>query len=565
MRILHAPNEIASNMRRHADAQRALGHEVTVMEIGTGPHSNGDIMLHARGPTGVMNNENRKKILRDFLNEHLLDYDVYHFYFRCTILEDKSDLEILRKNNKVVIMNVCGSDVANNQNHFAQTYFDKFYRGLPGALPPLTTQYQYNDVVKIDPYLDTIIAASWWLDYVPRAALMPRTKKTWKVPIDRQKWENLMKSVPVKNKDPNKVYILHATTNRMIKGTEFVLKTWDDLKKAGYPIEPILVENVHPSKVHEYYAKADIVISQILEGWYGSFACEMMALGKPVICRIDPYFHVYEGIDPPLVDANPHTLYDTLVRLIENRSEWEKIGSLGREYVEEYHDYMKIGQDLIELYDTLLHKRMFWEITNTSYYKKGIQTTFPTKIAEGDTYKKVIEERRIWNFDENLEMVKIYKQRGARLLYIAYLERCVELKPDFLEGIKELAILYLNAFRYRKAKPYIKRWIELKPEARNELVNEAQRRTSIERYHDAITLLEILSDSDPQNPMYHSFIGSIYQKLPILLRAEIAYIESLKKDAAYERSRIGLKKVYEEMGKPEMYEITIREIEEGLR
>ena len=34
------------------------------------------------------------------------------------------------------------------------------------------------------------------------------------------------------------------------------------------------------------YAQADLVIDQLLAGWYGGFAVETMAMGKPVVCYI---------------------------------------------------------------------------------------------------------------------------------------------------------------------------------------------------------------------------------------------------------------------------------------
>ena len=64
------------------------------------------------------------------------------------------------------------------------------------------------------------------------------------------------------------------------------------------------------------YRDADIVVDQLLAGWYGGFAVEAMALGKPVIAylRESDLHHVPAGdargvaADP----SHPTSIYDVL-------------------------------------------------------------------------------------------------------------------------------------------------------------------------------------------------------------------------------------------------------------
>ena len=44
-----------------------------------------------------------------------------------------------------------------------------------------------------------------------------------------------------------------------------------------------IVEGLHHDEALERYARADIVVDQLNAGWYGVFAIEAMALGKPVV------------------------------------------------------------------------------------------------------------------------------------------------------------------------------------------------------------------------------------------------------------------------------------------
>jgi len=87
----------------------------------------------------------------------------------------------------------------------------------------------------------------------------------------------------------------------------------------------------------EHYRRADIVVDQLLVGWYGVFAIECMALGKPVCVYIKGGLKKYlDG--SPLIDADPTSIKQRLIELIENQSLRQEIGRRGREYVERIHD-----------------------------------------------------------------------------------------------------------------------------------------------------------------------------------------------------------------------------------
>ncbi len=51
----------------------------------------------------------------------------------------------------------------------------------------------------------------------------------------------------------------------------------------GLDADLVLVEGLHHDEAFERYREADIVVDQLNAGWYGLFAIECMALGKPVV------------------------------------------------------------------------------------------------------------------------------------------------------------------------------------------------------------------------------------------------------------------------------------------
>ena len=72
--------------------------------------------------------------------------------------------------------------------------------------------------------------------------------------------------------------IVHAPSSRRRKGTDHVVAACE-----GLDADLVLVEGLPHDEAFERYREADIVVDQLNAGWYGVFAIECMALGKPVV------------------------------------------------------------------------------------------------------------------------------------------------------------------------------------------------------------------------------------------------------------------------------------------
>src|SRR5438094_453806 len=72
--------------------------------------------------------------------------------------------------------------------------------------------------------------------------------------------------------------VVHAPSNRARKGTEQLVAACE-----GLEVDLEIVEGLHHDEAFARYAAADIVVDQLNAGWYGVFALEAMALGKPVL------------------------------------------------------------------------------------------------------------------------------------------------------------------------------------------------------------------------------------------------------------------------------------------
>ena len=169
---------------------------------------------------------------------------------------------------------------------------------------------------------------------------------------------NIVTSTITGEENRCKVRIVHASTHRRgEKGTGYIIEAVDRLRGEGHQVELEIVQNVPHSKVRSVYENADIAVDQLLTGWYGGFAVEMMALGKPVVSYIrNEDLGVVPKrmrMDMPIIRAEPDTIYNVLASTIRNESARQMQGRRGREYVERWHDPIKIATRMKETYESI--------------------------------------------------------------------------------------------------------------------------------------------------------------------------------------------------------------------
>jgi glycosyltransferase involved in cell wall biosynthesis len=123
------------------------------------------------------------------------------------------------------------------------------------------------------------------------------------------------------------------------------------------PVELEIVEGLHHDEARRRYERADIVVDQLNAGWYGLFAIEAMALGKPVVtflheeavARAEAAFHTRV----PVVSATAETLTAALRPLVEDAGERRRVGAASRAYVEQIHDADRSADRLLDIYSRL--------------------------------------------------------------------------------------------------------------------------------------------------------------------------------------------------------------------
>jgi hypothetical protein len=141
----------------------------------------------------------------------------------------------------------------------------------------------------------------------------------------------------------------HAPSHRAAKGTPYLLAAFEQLRAEGLAFSLDLVEGLPRAAALQRYATCDVMVDQLLAGWYGGLGVEAMALGKPLVAFLregdqgflDPQLRA----DLPVINANPHSIADVLRRIIAmSRHELRAIGERGRAYALRWDNPHQVAQ-----------------------------------------------------------------------------------------------------------------------------------------------------------------------------------------------------------------------------
>lgn len=351
---MHCPTSVGGNAWTLSRAERKLGLDSTVMVLQKswlGYPADIDLQLEKNSKA-----RSARKLLTFFLKA-VAQYDVFHFNFGSSFLPhlphlsflDLVDLPVLRTLGKKIVVTYQGCDV--RQRNFCTNNFAISACAEPdcygGICNSRTDALKKKRARKFGRYAHKIFAFNPDLLYVlpPQAEFLPYSS------VDLNQWQ------PAKENKGEKLVILHSPTDKGAKGTKYILEAVERLKSEYKNVEMMLVENIPHNKVRELYQKADLAIDQLLVGWYGGFAVEMMALGKPVVCYIREddlkFIPAQMRKDLPIINANPSNIYEVLEQLIEEPEKLTLIGGQGRAYVERWHDPMRIADRMKEVYESL--------------------------------------------------------------------------------------------------------------------------------------------------------------------------------------------------------------------
>jgi glycosyltransferase involved in cell wall biosynthesis len=337
-KILFAPHEIGNQMQLIVDELRRRGYYATSASYTQEWYGYvNDINLNLQNSSNKFK-KNTNALL--FTLWAANNFDIFHFFWGESLFGINGfphlDLPLLKSLGKKIFVHFRGLDLI-DLKHFdylrAKTAGDVMFE------PPISRPGQLTSLRKWRKYADKLLVSEPDLMRVtPEAVLVQQALRL-------DEW------VPSNNKGSldKTIRIAHAPTLRRKKGTEFIVDAVQRLKDEGLPVELILIENIPANQVKPLYESCDIIVDQVLYGWYGKVSIEAMALGKPAVCYIDPQWQPYRP-DCPIVNAKPENLKENLQRLVENEELRHKLGETGMAYAKKYHDIKSITDQCLEIY-----------------------------------------------------------------------------------------------------------------------------------------------------------------------------------------------------------------------
>ncbi len=357
---------IGGNPQGLAEAERAIGLHSWAVSFDASPYQYHCDEVVPLVPDAPLANEKRRLGL---LWRAIRDFDVVHFNFGGTLtatpisagsggagfslgrsiyntyaaLVEMKDLPLLKAAGKAIFVTFQGADA--RQADYCLRNFrisPVSETGPERYLLGGSDERKRERIARFERYADGIFALNPDLMHV----LPSRTKFLPYAHVDPRQWSLVLpgaeRRVPI---------VVHAPTHRQAKGTRFLLEALSRLRDDGVPFELRLIEGLPHADARRAFAEADLVIDQLLAGWYGGVAVECMALGKPVVSYIRKEDLGY--LDPdmraqlPVICAEPETIYGVLKEcLTADRQRLVEIGMRGRAYVERWHDPIAIARFL---------------------------------------------------------------------------------------------------------------------------------------------------------------------------------------------------------------------------
>ena len=159
--------------------------------------------------------------------------------------------------------------------------------------------------------------------------------------------EQLPRTAPPASERP---LLVHVPTDREVKNTEAVLAAVAELRQRDIEFDFRLVENCTYQETIAALQQADIVVDWVNPrfGIYGVLSIEAMALGRPVVCTLNP--GLYEESELPVIPASPTELAGVLQRLIAAPESRKRIGVAGRHFVLKHHNPDQVALRVLRAY-----------------------------------------------------------------------------------------------------------------------------------------------------------------------------------------------------------------------
>lgn len=331
------------------------------------------------------------RLYKKFLwRKAIKECDIFLFIWSSFYVNHK-DYAILKKLGKKIITIFVGNDI--RWKHAADQEFSMYNLHIP----------EYNNYFRAGntlekkiSYLRTVEKYSDLIFSVPnqsQLALRPYYLFNFPICLEDYTENAVQRKIP---------HIIHAPTNRPVKGTKYIIDVFERLKNEGIEFEYTLLENLSHDQIKRKYFDSDILVGQLFYPRGGKQEIELMAMGKVVLSNISRHYPQLVPINCPVIDVNPDNLYVKLREIILNHEKRIKIARMGRPFVKENNDVNEIVKQFLFL---LENKNFIKPDFIPTFFRENI---IPVTKNENTIYNK-------WtNFVKQTEWYKKYVPVGER-------------------------------------------------------------------------------------------------------------------------------------------------------
>ncbi|CAN5806975.1 glycosyltransferase family 4 protein [soil metagenome] len=346
MRILVGTVDTAGQIPDIADGLRQIGYQVTTAVSERNPfypHHQYDVEVYKRTIRWSWKVNHLIQLAR--LPSLIAPHDVFVFLWGGTsLVVNNSEYPLLRALGKRIVSMFCGDDIRHHSSFDQQSaYLVK----RKSCVPLKVLRQQGPEMFRNDPLsrpLRNLRIAERWSDLIisqpNQSGLAVRPYMHFFVPLNLSHYKEVIpgRDVPV---------VVHAPSNKSVKGTDMIFAALERLKSEGVPCEVRLLHGVSSNEVFPELAEADVVVDQLHVPLHGKLGVEAMASG----CALaDCNREECEPFPPsrPIWHIGPENLYLQLKRLLTDKELRIRLAREGREYVERYHDHVNVARRIVE-------------------------------------------------------------------------------------------------------------------------------------------------------------------------------------------------------------------------
>jgi hypothetical protein len=324
MKILYFGHEVGNQMALYAREARQHGHEAISVNIGK------DVRFFSNEY-----NFQQRGIWLDFRRlcfalYAIFHFDAFHFFYGVSLVSiwrfHHLDLWLLKLLRKKIVVHFRGSELV-NPDHYRYLSGEKQFEVEPEHLSSNRIKWaksweKYADVI--------LVSTPDLLGISPRAQWIPQV-------IDVSEW-------PFIHRDFSSPLAIHAPTRKKLKGTQFFEVAAQQIQ---IPLE-LIEGNSTPMQAMN---RGNLGFDQLIIGWYGKVAVEMMAMGIPVVVYIESRY-LPDGLSlVPVIQATTTNLRERLEDYLSWPVEKKKaLAEEARTFVETHHNIHQQMEQLLKWY-----------------------------------------------------------------------------------------------------------------------------------------------------------------------------------------------------------------------